>query len=1104
MASKSIEEQYILDIKVSYEEAVKGIVKYQNEIKALKKKLEDLDTAKGKGTITEAEYNRETELTRAAINEYNRDIRSLRKEIQNNQRIEKEHLGSLQQKRAVLSNLVKQYDQMSEEQRKADKETGHLAKDIKKLTEELKQAEGETERFYRNVGNYKNSIIEAFTGNNKFAQSIMGMAQGGEGFKGVMQGMVGSVKAFGAALLALAANPVFLSIAGIAGAAAAFKWFYDYNQGIAEATRLTKEFLGISGEALTSVRNSIQATADTFDKDYKEVLTSVDALMAQYHISAEEAIKVINDGFVSGADVSGNFLNQLNQFAPSFHDAGVSASELVAIISQTRSGIFSEGGMNVIQMASNRIRTMSKNVQESLDAIGISSKQTEDDLKNGTKTTFDVIQEVARQLKTLPQDSAEVGTALKDIFGKTAANEGMQMIERLDTMTTKIEEVKAVTGEWGEAQQEQIEAAEELNNAMSTLFDMSENGWETMMLQIKTIATKWLAAAINAFTKFINRVIDLYNNSMLFRGLLQIIIVLFRNLWSVASGTFNLIVTAAKSVGRSLEGIAYILEGILTLSIDKAKEGFKLLTSNIGKTITEGRGDIRRAGASMAQNMIDGWNNTVNNTPIARLTPDGGVASGTGGGGIAPIVGGGGGSAKGGGGGSTGKGKASTAANKAAADARKREAEEIKKAEELLLQLVEKSYEQQRQVVSASYDRKIRDVKLKLETEKNLTEATIKAMNDQIVALERLKQRDLDKLSDEQLKKRTEQANKEIAMYLATVRKGSLEEFNLKQQQLANQQAIEEADARRAETDEESRLSMLAAIRAKYAQQEKQLLDDLTKAEEDALKKRYEARLLAAKGDGSDPYPELTQLRIELEMRKALLDNARQLETESEEEFNNRRLQLAADYQQAKQAITEKEIAVEQAKYEALSAFVGGLQEVSEAFSEKSRTLAKISKVLALAEIAINSGVAVAAGIKQAQSVPYPANLVAIATTVATILSGIASAIKTVKGAKFASGGYVRGAGSATSDSIPARLSNGEAVIAAAPTAMFAPILSALNQLGGGAPIIVQSPQQQIGEDFLASAVAKGMALAPRPIVSVEEINNVDRRVDVIENLGTL
>ena len=100
-------EQHILDIQVSYDQAVQGIMKYKKDIEALKKKLEDLDKSKKNGTITEAEYNRETELTRAAINEYNRDIRSLRKEIQNNQRIEKEHLGSLQQKRADVIELNK-------------------------------------------------------------------------------------------------------------------------------------------------------------------------------------------------------------------------------------------------------------------------------------------------------------------------------------------------------------------------------------------------------------------------------------------------------------------------------------------------------------------------------------------------------------------------------------------------------------------------------------------------------------------------------------------------------------------------------------------------------------------------------------------------------------------------------------------------------------------------------------------------------------------------------------------------------------------------------------------------------------------------------------
>ena len=77
-------------------------------------------------------------------------------------------------------------------------------------------------------------------------------------FAGLGQG----VKAFGATLLTLLANPVFLAIAGIAGAGAAFKFWFDYNQGLVEATRLTQQFTGKSGDDLKAYRNEVQAVAD--------------------------------------------------------------------------------------------------------------------------------------------------------------------------------------------------------------------------------------------------------------------------------------------------------------------------------------------------------------------------------------------------------------------------------------------------------------------------------------------------------------------------------------------------------------------------------------------------------------------------------------------------------------------------------------------------------------------------------------------------------------------------------------------------------------------------------------------------------------------------
>ena len=72
-------------------------------------------------------------------------------------------------------------------------------------------------------------------------------------------------------------------------------------------------------------------------------------------------------------------------------------------------------------------------------------------------------------------------------------------------------------------------------------------------------------------------------------------------------------------------------------------------------------------------------------------------------------------------------------------------------------------------------------------------------------------------------------------------------------------------------------------------------------------------------------------------------------------------------------------------------------------------------------------------------------------------------------------------------------------------TAMFGGLLSSLNQLGGGVPIQVQQTAQNVrGEDMLARAVAKGVAMLPNPVVSVEDINRGQRQVEVMNQQATL
>jgi hypothetical protein len=398
------------------------------------------------------------------------------------------------------------------------------------------------------------------------------------------------------------------------------KWWYNYNSEIEEAQRLTREFTGLAGDELVSVRSRIQAISDTFGKDYKDVLGSVDALMAQYGISAQEAMKVVEDGFTAGADLGGNMLSMINQYAPAFNDAGIGASELVAIIAQTRSGIFSEGGMALIQMASKKIREMERTTATSLDAIGINSKKLQSELRSGAKGTFDAVREISEALKKMPKDSQEVGNVLKDVFGRQGASGGLKMIESLADMTTKMEDVKTVTGEFGELQQEEINAQAGLNEKMSKFFGIGDKGFEEITMKAKVFALNALSSIIDYTVKIINYFINLYNESTAFRAEIETLKFHFKLLWDGVKLGFNIVIDGFKAMGRMAKAWGTVLEGVLTLDTDKITNGVGALFNAYKDSFTEFVDDAKKFGKSTAKNYAEAFNNTIKGNKVKPIT----------------------------------------------------------------------------------------------------------------------------------------------------------------------------------------------------------------------------------------------------------------------------------------------------------------------------------------------------------------------------------------------------------------------------------------------------------------------------------------------------
>ena len=1040
----SEDKQQILDIKVKYEDAIYGIIRYKEKIDQLKESIKELQQQEKDKTITTNEMKVQTEAINATIKEYQYNVRTLRKEIQNNVRTENEQEGSLKQLRAQLSNATKKYDEMAKAEREGAKGKA-LAQHINEITEKLKLAEEETQRYYRNVGNYYNSMMQAaddLQGTEFFGMDIVNDTGIGKVME--MGKSVEDLKVkFGAlknTALSLLTNPYFLAMAGVAGVGMAFKWWYDYNKGLMEATRLTKQFTGLTGDEMKSVRNEVLAVSNTFGLEFTETMQSANTMSKAFGISVSESLKIMQDGLVSGANANGEFLDTIKEYPRYFKEAGLSAEEMVAISTQaTKEGIFSDKGLDTIKEGNIRLREMTTATAAALDGIGISSKQVQKDLQNGSKTTFQVMQEVANKLKELPQSSAAVGSAIANIFGGPGEDAGLAYIEMLGNIELDMDKVKAKSGDLAKAQEDELNATKELQDAMSSLFDYTGGGFETMKAQLSTIAKKSLTEVIKGVVQAINYFIDWYNESLLLRGVIQTLGAAFRGVWSVVRGVANLIIDAMKQVGRSLKGALDILEGIVTFDLSKAQQGFKEIF-DLSKFIKEGWKDIKKTGADFGNAFVDGYENAVNgrlnHLKLANL--DGGATSSepaNGNKGTTPAA------AKG----NTTKTKAQRAKEEAEAKA---EAELRKKQEKELQEAIA--------LIQFQYNEQVMDAKKRY----------LAGMYDS----ERDYSNDLEQLEKDMVAR-------SIDAYVA-----------------AGQIGAEKAQEMQAKL-----LDIMIKAKADLKNQAKEIVDELNKEFEESEKARRDADIMNGGTGEEDDSAKLERYKAFLDQKLAMTQENVEAQKQLQQELHDTNFQLQADENKNKQQKLQEQ---NQMIADYILAIGDGLAAF---FESQDLTFHNFLKTMLTTYLdAIEKQMSATYVHILATSIAESgwAGVASAAAKLALIKAAFAAAKAAVKG--FAVGGYVQGAGTGTSDSIPARLSNGESVMTAKATSMFSPILSAFNQLGGGVPIVANNGGSNIGMDMLAAAVARGYQMAPQPVVSVEEINRTQRRVQTIENISRL
>lgn len=273
--------------------------------------------------------------------------------------------------------------------------------------------------------------------------------------------------------------------AGIAIVAKATEAWAGYNSELAKQDQITTVTTGLKGEDADRMTDKMRALSDTYNVDFREAVNAANTLMTQFGKSGDEAMQLIKDGMQGMIHGDGpKLLSMIQQYAPAFRDAGVSASQLVAVIQNSEGGIFTDQNMNAIVMGIKNIRLMTDATSQALAKMGIDGKKMSEQLSNGTLTIFDALKQVSHQLQTVDSNSKTAGEVMQQVFGRQGVTSGTNLAKAIETLNTDLEQTKKQTGEVGKVFNDLYEANLRLNTAIRDAFGY--DGWEQMATGIKT------------------------------------------------------------------------------------------------------------------------------------------------------------------------------------------------------------------------------------------------------------------------------------------------------------------------------------------------------------------------------------------------------------------------------------------------------------------------------------------------------------------------------------------------------------------------------------------------------------------------------------------
>jgi hypothetical protein len=444
--------------------------------------------------------------------------------------------------------------------------------------------------------------------------------------KGVSQGMQEI------SIMGLNLPPVFQKVArGIQVAMKAFfafqivQYVIDWANQINE---LTKEYqklrgqieqtTGAAGSELDNYTVQLSAISKTFNVENQEIINAATALTKQLTGDFGESLKLIEQGFLAGADRGGDFLDQVKEYPTFFREAGLSGEQMIATISQgVQEGVFSDKGPDLIKEFTLRVRELTPATQKALQGIGITSEEIRKKIdEDGIGGAFELVQQ---KLRAIEDTAPETGAALADIFGGPGEDAGIQFIENLQLANVTMEDLTDSGNEYLNVLRENYEANEELAVAQNRLTKATSAFSTFMGTTITRVKTFFLNVTSDVFEFFQKLPATGQGVQAAFQAIVNNIV----NFFARARTSIEITLKRIEKLNPFGKTSAQLDQEIANLEKKKTdmKEGVEGVMEAYREAYLQGIEKIERDQA-IADAFLKTQNSTINDDPDPTITPD--------------------------------------------------------------------------------------------------------------------------------------------------------------------------------------------------------------------------------------------------------------------------------------------------------------------------------------------------------------------------------------------------------------------------------------------------------------------------------------------------